>query len=205
MSCTTSDLIIQKGKTFMRVLRWEATPYVWKPITGITKAAPPVVTAAGHGLVDGQSAAILSVVGMREINAKVPAKGQIPSAGEWKKITYIDANAFSLNGVNALDFTAYTSGGTVVYRTPVSLSGYSARMMVRETEESTGTPLISLVSPTDIALDDTAKTITITISAVATAALDFLTGVYDLELVSGTGVVTQLLKGNVTVEEEVTR
>jgi hypothetical protein len=61
------------------------------------------------------------------------------------------------------------------------------------------------VSPTDIVLDDTAKTITVTISAADTAAYDFTTGVYDLELVSSGGVVTQLLAGNVTVGSEVTR
>ncbi len=206
MSCATSDLIIQKGKTFSRVLRWESTPYVYKTITGITKAAPAVVTAPTHGIPDGWRAAIVSVGGMREINAKPAVKGGIPTASEFRKVTYIDGNSFSLNTVNSLDFTAYTSGGAVMYLTPVSLSGFTARMMVRPTEEDTDTPLISLTTENGgIALDDTLKTITLTIAATATDDLDFLTGVYDLEMVSGTGVVTQLLKGNVTVEEEITR
>jgi hypothetical protein len=51
-------------------------------------------------------------------------------------------------------------------------------------------------------LDDTAKTITITISATVTAAFTFLTGVYELEITIS-GVVTQLLRGSVTVVEEV--
>jgi hypothetical protein len=67
--------------------------------------------------------------------------------------------------------------------------------------------LLSSAAPplTGIALDDTVKTILLTISATDTAALTFLAGVYDLELVSGSGVVTQILKGNITVDTEVTR
>ena len=205
MTCATADITIRKGSTFSWVLRCEATPYVYKAITAITKAAPAVITATGHGMPNGWRAAILSPGGMREIAAKVPAKGAPPAASEFKKITYIDANSFSLNEVNSLEFTAYTSGGAVMYMTPVDLASYTARMMIRSTEEATGTPLLSLVSPTDIALDNTAKTINVTIAATATDDLTFLTGAYDLELVSPAGVVTPLLKGSVTVEAEVTR
>ena len=77
-------------------------------------------------------------------------------------------------------------------------------MQIRATAEAT-TTLASLVSPTDITLDDTNHTITVLISATATAAYTFTSGVYDLELASSGGVVTRLLEGNVTVESEVTR
>ena len=115
----------------------------------------------------------------------------------------MNANSISLNDVDSTDYTTYTSGGSLLYLTPASLSGVTARMQIRATAEST-TTLDSLVSPTDIVLDDTAKTITVTISATDTAAYDFLTGVYDLEVVAS-GVVTKLLSGNITVESEVTR
>jgi hypothetical protein len=78
-------------------------------------------------------------------------------------------------------------------------------MQIRATVDAADPPLVSLVSPTDITIDDTAKTVTITITAVVTAAYTFSSGVYDLEMVSGAGVVTQLLSGNVTVLDEVTR
>lgn len=196
-----TDLTITKGSTFSRVLRWEAQPFVFSPITAISKAAPCVVTSAGHGLVDGWRAAILSAGGMRQINAK----SMPPRASDFHKLTYVSTSQVNFNDIDSSQFSTYTSGGFLCSYSPVSLAGFSARMKVRATP-SDSTVLLSLVSPTDIALDDSKHTITMTIDAVATAALTWSTGVYDLELVSGdaTPVVTKLLSGNITVLDEVT-
>lgn len=195
-----TDIVIQKGSTWVRTLRWESLPWVYTPITAITKAAPMVVTAAGHGLVTGWRAGIVGVVGMRQANSKnIP-----PRATDLKKVTFVSSSQVSFNDVVSLDYSAYVSGGALISYTPVSLSGFTARMQIRVTADAT-TTLDSLVSPTDIVLDDTNHTITITISATDTAAYDFTDAVYDLELVSGAGVVTRLLEGNVTVLSEVTR
>lgn len=88
---------------------------------------------------------------------------------------------------------------------PIDVTGYTARMQVREKYTST-TTLLSLTSAAgDIVLGDTAGTIDITASAVATAAIDEKRGVYDLELVSPGGEVTRLIRGCVTITPEVTR
>jgi hypothetical protein len=55
-----------------------------------------------------------------------------------------------------------------------------------------------------IVLNTTEYTITLTIDAATTAAQTWINGVYDLELVSASGVVTGLLHGVVTVVREVT-
>lgn len=201
MSSPTQDITIVKGATFSRVLRWESTPYVYKAITAITKAAPASITSTAHGVPDGWRVAIVSVQGMRQINAK----NTPPRATDFHKATKTSADVIALNDVNSAEYDAWTSGGYIMYYTPVSLSGYTARMQIRPTAEDTATPLVSLVSPTDIVMDDTTKTITITIAASVTAAYTFLSGVYDLELVSAGSVVTKLLSGNVTVEAEVTK
>lgn len=201
MSTPAQDIVIAKGSTFSQVLRYETTPFVYKLITAITKAAPVSITAAAHGAPDGWRVAVISAGGMREVNAK----NTPPRATDFHKATVTDPNTITLNDVNSSDFTDYTSGGYVMYYTPVSLAGYTARMQIRPTAEDTATPLASLVSPTDIVLDDTLKTITVSISATATAAYTFTTGVYDLELVSGAGVVTKLLSGSVSVLPEVTK
>ena len=203
MTCAEQNLVIVKGKTTNRVLRWESLPLVYRPITAITQAAPVVITAPTHGAPDGWRVAVVSVQGMRQINAPVPAKGAVPLASGFHKATVLTASTIALNAVNSLEFSPYTSGGALVYYTPVSLAGATARLQIRATEESTAI-LLNLVSPTNIVLDDTAKTITITISATVTAAFTFLTGVYELEITIG-GVVTQLLRGSVTVVEEVVR
>ncbi len=208
MTSAVSNITIKKGKTFSRILRWESTPFIYKAITGITQAAPAVLTVTSHGLPDGWRLAVLSPGGMREIAAKLPAKGKPPLADQFHQGTVLTSDTIALNDVNSLDFTAYTTGGAIVYYTPIDLDGFTARLQIRSTEEATGDPLVELTTENGgITLDNTAKTITITIAASATEDLEFLTGVYDLELVSddATPVVTQLLKGSVTVEEEVTR
>lgn len=195
------DFVITRGSTFARVLRWEVGPFVLTPITEITATIPPVITAAGHGLVAGWRATVVGAQGMRQINAKTYP----PRATDFHKVTYISPTQVSFNDVDASGFSAYTSGGALCSYTPVSLSGFSARMKIRATPTSTEV-LASLASPTDIVLDDANHTITVTIDATATAGYTFNEGVFDLELVSGDAapVVTKLLCGRVIVVDEVT-
>lgn len=88
----------------------------------------------------------------------------------------------------------------------INLTGYTARMSVRATFSSSTSVLDLNTSNSGITLGGAAGTITITASATTTAALTApFSGVYDLELVSGGGVVTRLLEGTATVSPEVTR
>jgi hypothetical protein len=258
----SADLEICKGKTFEQVFAWESDQVVYKPITGITKAAPPVITCVGHGLVLNWRGAIASVKTMTQINAL----NSPPKAKDYHVVTPIGADAFSIP-INALSFGTYGGSGTLIYNAPVDLDGFTARMSIKDKvtpssgqtanlwtastviaegkyvviadgtilEATTGgttdtteptaagtdgtvvwavaesfsgsTELLRLTTENDgIALDNTYKTITVTITAAATAALDFRKGVYDLEMVSGdaTPVVTALAAGKILVSEEVT-
>lgn len=94
------------------------------------------------------------------------------------------------------------SGETV---TPKNLSTYSARSQFRSAIG--GTVWLSLVSPTDISLDASGN-IVISIPAATTedAGWDSRnTGVWDMELVDGSGGVTRFVSGTVTVSQDVTR
>lgn len=87
---------------------------------------------------------------------------------------------------------------------PMPLTGYSARMQIRR-EVDSASPLIELTDANGrIELGGALGTVRLLISATDTAALGD-DGVYDLELVSGTGEVTRLLKGKARLDEEVTR
>ena len=86
----------------------------------------------------------------------------------------------------------------------IDLTGYSARMKVRPTADSP-TVLVSLTSGSGITLGGTFGTIVVDRSATQTALYRFKSGVYDLEMESGTGVVTRLLEGVFVVSPEVTR
>lgn len=86
----------------------------------------------------------------------------------------------------------------------VDLTGRTARMQIRDRVAATDT-LIELTTENGrIALGGAAGTITLTITAADTAALDFRSGVYDLEIVNG-AVVDRILEGEVELNKEVTR
>ncbi len=204
------DLVIQQGKTFSLVLRWETEPVISKPITAISLAAgAPRLTVTAHGAPNGWRCAVTRVGGMKQINAEnYPLRDS-----DFRPATVIDANTIEFNGVTPCDdsgkeWPAYTSGGFIQYNTPVDLTGYTARMEIKDkiggtvlaSADSADTPLDIL----DIAIDTTGKTITLTISATDTAEIAWKRGVYDLEMVSSSGVVTAILTGSVNVTREVT-
>lgn len=70
-------------------------------ITGATSANPVVITAASHGLSNGDRVFISGVGGMTEINNR--------------EFTVANSatNTFELSGIDGSAFTTYTSGGTV--------------------------------------------------------------------------------------------
>jgi uncharacterized protein YqkB len=192
------DLTIVKGKTFQQVLRWGADPIAYKTITAITNAAPVSITCTGHGIPQGWMVAVQSVKGMTQINSEYDP----PRCNDYHQATVVDANTITFNDVNSLDYKAYTSGGVLRFSTPVDLTGYTARMKIKDAVG--GNTIVSLTTENDgIVLNNTTKTITIEIDAVTTASMTIQRGVYDLEMVSG-DVVTALVTGKVLVLDEVT-
>lgn len=88
--------------------------------------------------------------------------------------------------------------------TPIDLTGYDARMQIRSSKTAS-TTIDDLTVGDGITLGGAAGTITLLISDTDTAAFTFKNAVYDLELISGSGVVTRLLEGSVTLKTETTR
>lgn len=196
---TKANLVIEQGETFETVVRWETPPLKYKPISAMTKTAPIGITATGHAIPNGWRVAVVDVVGMTELNAESAP----PTDEEFRAATVIDANTIEFNEVSAALFKAYKSGGYLAYYTPQDLTGYTARMTVRD--RVGGTELVALTSTdSEIILDTAAFTITLTLAAAVTAAFTWTKGVYDLELVSSTGRVTRILSGTITLSKEVT-
>lgn len=200
----TKDLQITQGKTLSLVLRWETEPCVYRTITAIQQTAPVRLTVNTTGLPDGWRCAVTNVKGMTEINAEANALRE----KDFNPVTIVDPTTLEINSINAAGFKPYVSGGILQYNTPVSLTGYTGRLQIKDkvggtvlaSTEAGDTPLNFL----NVALDTANSTITITISATATAGLTWAKGVYELEMVSPTGVVTAILSGKVTVAKEVT-
>ena len=87
----------------------------------------------------------------------------------------------------------------------VNLTGYTARMQIRE-EFFSADPLITLTTENGgITLGGAAGTILVEMTDVETRDLSFVNGVYDVELISGAGVVTRILMGAAILSPEVTR
>lgn len=88
---------------------------------------------------------------------------------------------------------------------PNNLSGWTARMQIRPTVDSS-TVLHELTSANGgIALGGALGTIDLFISDESTALIRGTRAVYDLELTSPAGDVTRLMQGSVTISPEVTR
>lgn len=99
--------------------------------------------------------------------------------------------------------------------TPINLSGYTARMQVREAPASailvefnsalTANGFILLSGSAEDREDGANGNLRIFLSAANAAALPRFAGRYDLELDDGTGYITRLLEGQFRVEPEITR
>ena len=198
---STKDLTIPQGRTFSLALRWETAPVIYKAITGIAQTAPVRITVPTHGVPDGWRVAITNVKGMTEINAEANKL----TSRDYHQATVLDVNTVEINDINAAGFKPYASGGYIQFGTPVDLTGFKARMAIKN--RVGGTVLYTLTTENGgIVIDAAAKLVTLNISAADTTLMTFTTGVYDLEMVSGAtpAVVTALLSGRVTVTREVT-
>jgi len=96
----------------------------------------------------------------------------------------------------------------------INLTGYTARMYIKEKYSDTDSLLQLTTANSRITLGGAAGTITLSVLAADTATLEAnaqvnkITGdkyVYDLELISAGGAVTRLLHGNIIVTAEVTK
>lgn len=71
-----------------------------KTITGATQTNPVQLMISGHSYTTGRVAMIAGVAGMTQLNDRI------------YKLTVIDANTVSLDGVDGTAFSPYTSGGS---------------------------------------------------------------------------------------------
>jgi hypothetical protein len=202
----TKNLSIIAGHTYREVIRWETEPIVRKPISGIsTTTGAPRITLIGHGILDEWRVAITGCKGMTEINADDQER---PGNADYHKATVIDNDTIELNDLSAGGYRPWTSGGFVQWNSPATLSGFSARLRVKDRPDGAllASNLVadSPLNTLSVDIDTTRHTITITFSSMATASLAGKYGVYDLELVSGdeTPVVTQLVSGRIRIERE---
>lgn len=190
---------IYQGSTFQNIYRWESETKVYVPISAIQKSAPCMITTqSNHSLPLGWRFRVVGAGGMKEIN----------SVGDnYYYSSAVTNTTVEINQLNSLSFTTYTSGGVIEYNQPVDLSNYGARMQIRESVDSSTVIHEATTTNGQIVIDNTTKTIKITLLANITQNFTFTTAVYSVELFSGnnTNNVVPFLSGNLTLVREVTR
>ncbi|MES2488571.1 MAG: hypothetical protein V4607_02180 [Pseudomonadota bacterium] len=197
------NLDIPQGRTFSHVLQWCQERFAYRQIASASQAAPCIlVTTEPHELPDNWPFSVSNAKGMAELNS--PADAECNPERNYDAVV-IDETTIEINSLNAAGFKPYSSGGIITYNLPQDLAGFTAAAQVRAKIDSEIVLLSMTTENAGIILDNTAKTITLQASAVATASIDWMEGVWDLELTSPSGRVYPVAAGSVKVIREVTR
>lgn len=149
----TLDDVSATGLVLFDAARVEAGPTGGMAITGITKSTTPTVTCVAHGFEENQVIYIADVSGMAEINGLT-----------LKVLAVVNANSFTLYGVDTTDFSTYTSGGTATpqgdvgtfdYGVITMTSGASSGLSMEVKSYSPGTITLQLPFPFGVGAGDT--------------------------------------------------
>lgn len=201
MGAPVVDLTIIKGKTFEFLFRYAEPELVYAPISAMPNTAPVRLSVLNHGIPDGWP---VRIEGVRQ-----PVELNTPE-DEVQFATVIDASTIELNAVRADQWRTYSTGGLAIFNRPFDLTGCSARMQIRDSVG--GAVLLSLSSDPDsvrdgeIEIDLSLAALTVRLNPTVTAAIDWVRGVYDLELITlGGNIYPVTAISKVTVGNEVTR
>lgn len=189
---------IYQGSTFEETLRWESETKQYMPISGITLAAPCVITTSGtHSVPINWRVRVTGVNGMKDINTVAD--------DAYYLVTSKASNSVTLNQVNSAGYGAYTSGGILSWNTPIPLTGYTALMQIRETLESTAVIAELSTANNRIVIDPVNFTVSIKLPATITGTFTFDSAVYSMELTDNQNNVIPFLSGSISLTKEVTR
>ena len=193
------DIEIKQGSQFQDAFHWYGGGILCASIEAVTEGCPTIVQVTGHGLpsISETPIYIRNVRGARSLNS-----GSLEC--DMAKATYVDVDNFSVK-VDTGNERYKSDSGSIEWYQPKDLTDWTARMQIREKIDDIA-PLVSLTSDAgDIVISIPDARITFTIGTTTTEGLDFVEGVYDLELVDPAGEAITLLEGKVTLRKEVTR
>lgn len=196
MSLPELNLTIRRGATVAIPIQLETDVLKTAAITAISRSAPVSITAAMHGIPNNWKAAVVCAGGMRDINAS----GYPPRNSEMQRVTVVDTNTVEFNKVSSACFKPYTSGGYLVFYEPLDLANYTdARMQVRNCPDG---ELLAEFSTDDgtLEIDDMLKCVWIRLTPAQSRALDFASGMFDIELLTAGGDVTPVCSAASTIE-----
>lgn len=190
------DIVIVQGADWQPVLQWLSEDPTHKLISGVQIGLPTILTATGHGLTGTARIPvwITNVQGPRALNTDGYKDGE----PRWA--TVIDADTLAID-FDSGALQAYKSGGVLTYRAPVDLTGWTARQEIRASIDS-DTVLNSLTTENGGITLGADGTIKRHLTAAQSTALGALQGVYNLELIDASGIVTRFAQGAVCVSPD---
>lgn len=189
-------LTLLQGATFRRSWTICEGDDLVKPIEVITLGYPTVVQVTAHGLPNG--AFPIAIVNAGKFSTSSTA------AADRTVARRIDDDTFMLN-VNSAAYTAYVSGGLLVYTPPKNLTGYLARAHMRKRITAPDPPIFSLSQVDGITLGGLQGSVDVEISAERTAMVVNSRTYFHVELEDVDGVVTRPIEIVFSLSKEVTR
>jgi hypothetical protein len=178
----TQAYVLEFGNLYIRIYKdGGLVTAATTAITAITKANPAVVTAAGHGLSNGDRVYITGVVDMTEVN----------------NLEFTVANkstdAFQLSGINSSAYTTYGSAGTVGEITEITTTYTLAQLATINFAQSADVLYLAHLSHAPAKLTRTSHT------AWTLGDIDFVDGPYLDENITDTTLYASANTGSVTV------
>lgn len=179
----TYNLTIDQGAD------WYVTFIYKQPaeITNITSNGTTVTFTAVNGFTAGQTVSI---------------DGVLPSQYNFQNVAVATSSGTAFTITNPATGT-YISGGLAT--SAVNVTGYTAKLQLRSLPSDPTAALTLTSAAGEISVGGVNGQFDVHATAVQTAAIDEGTYYYDIEITSGSGIVTRLAQGQVIVTPEVTR
>lgn len=175
---------VRKGATVVIPLRLESGTLVFKQITAMSQSAPLEVTVPSHGLPPVWRVGFQNTP-WDDLNSPWDDL----SSSAMRLVSAKDGSTIVVDGLNSSGFTPYTSGGQIVYYSPIDLSIYaSARMDVKTRP---GGALLASYSTADgqLYLDNTNKAVVLRLIPTDTEGVRSGKWSFDIEMVANDGSV----------------
>lgn len=186
------DLRIIQGATLRKPLLLMQPRYEYRPIAAIQKTAPLRLSVPAHGMPAGWPCWVEGVTGWSALNRD-------KNRERFRLAAVIDADTLEFNELNGT--TQNASGGHLVYRLPLDMTGASARLQIRDVS---GALLLELSTATGGLQANGPGRLMLSLTAAQTASINWQAGLYDLELTMADGSVDRWMQGAVSVSKEQT-
>jgi hypothetical protein len=197
VSIPNFPLDIAQGATFSNTFHWYAGDTFMAPIEEIIVGYPTIIKVTAHGLpsVSDTPVILSGIDGCEILNSK--------DLGIDEAI-YIDADHFKMRASTVKDCWGVGSG-EITWIEPTDITGFTARMQIREKWHSTAFIHELTTENGGITLRVADAAIILEISPAVTETFKFNQAVYDVEMISPGADVTRIFEGIVTLHKEVTK